>query len=117
MSPAHQEYAECVSAVGCWADTWRSTASQEPAPRCAWRRPSPKERPETAEPIQVLLVEDQAAIRQAIAAEFEPEPDFAIVGQAALLAEARETLASPDVVILDLGPSGSERPPTGAGLR
>ncbi|MDQ6811914.1 MAG: response regulator [Actinomycetota bacterium] len=63
---------------------------------------------ETPKPIQVLLMEDQAAIRQAIAAEFEPEPDFAIVGQASSLAEARETLASPDVVILDLGlPDGS----------
>lgn len=63
---------------------------------------------DTSRPVRVLLVEDHAPIREAIASEFEPHPDFQIVGQAASLAEARELLASADVVILDLGlPDGS----------
>jgi DNA-binding NarL/FixJ family response regulator len=63
---------------------------------------------DTPRPVRVLLVEDHAPIREAIASEFEPHPDFQIVGQAASLAEARELLANADVVILDLGlPDGS----------
>jgi DNA-binding NarL/FixJ family response regulator len=63
---------------------------------------------DTSRPVRVLLVEDHAPIREAIASEFEPHPDFQVVGQAASLAEARELLASADLVILDLGlPDGS----------
>ena len=63
---------------------------------------------DTSRPVRVLLVEDHAPIREAIASQFEPHPDFQIVGQAASLAEARELLAGADVVILDLGlPDGS----------
>jgi DNA-binding NarL/FixJ family response regulator len=63
---------------------------------------------DTSRPVRVLLVEDHAPIREAIASEFEPHPDFEVVGQAASLAEAREMLRSADVVILDLGlPDGS----------
>lgn len=63
---------------------------------------------DTSRPVRVLLVEDHAPIREAIASQFEPHPDFQIVGQAASLAEARELLSSADVVILDLGlPDGS----------
>jgi DNA-binding NarL/FixJ family response regulator len=62
----------------------------------------------TAGAVHVLLVEDHAPIRQAIASEFEPDPEFEIVGQAGSLAEARGLLASADVAILDLGlPDGS----------
>jgi DNA-binding NarL/FixJ family response regulator len=57
---------------------------------------------------RVLIVEDHAAVREAVASDFEHAPDFEIVGQAASLAEARQMLASVDVVILDLGlPDGS----------
>jgi DNA-binding NarL/FixJ family response regulator len=62
----------------------------------------------TVEPLRVLIVEDHAAVREAVASAFEPEPDFEIVGQAACLAEARQMLGRVDVVILDLGlPDGS----------
>jgi two-component system response regulator DevR len=66
------------------------------------------ERSDMSKPMRVCLVEDHAEIREAVASEFEPEPDFEIVGQAASLAEAHEILASTDVVILDRGlPDGS----------
>jgi len=65
----------------------------------------------TAEPakrVRVLLVEDQATVREAIVAEFQPETDFEVVGQAGSVAEARELLARADVALLDLGlPDGS----------
>jgi DNA-binding NarL/FixJ family response regulator len=61
-----------------------------------------------AEAVRILLVEDHAAYREAVASEFEREPDFEIVGQAPTLAEARQMLEGADVVILDLGlPDGS----------
>ena len=41
-------------------------------------------------------------------AEFQPETDFEVVGQARSIAEARELLAHADVALLDLGlPDGS----------
>jgi DNA-binding NarL/FixJ family response regulator len=52
---------------------------------------------------RVLLVEDHIAVREALAAAFEREPDIRIAGQAGTLAEARELLADVDVAILDLG--------------
>jgi anti-anti-sigma factor len=62
----------------------------------------------TVEPLRVLLVDDHAAVREAVASDFESEPDFDVVGQAACLAEARQMLGGVDVVILDLGlPDGS----------
>ena len=61
-----------------------------------------------AKPVRVLLVEDQATVREAIVAEFQPESDFAIVGEAGSLAEARALLAHADLALLDLGlPDGS----------
>jgi DNA-binding NarL/FixJ family response regulator len=66
------------------------------------------ERADAPKPVRVLIVEDQPTIREAIASEFEPHPDFELVGQPASLAEAREILDSVDVAILDLGlPDGS----------
>jgi DNA-binding NarL/FixJ family response regulator len=66
------------------------------------------ERVETPKPVRVLLVEDSPTVREAIASEFEADPRFELVGQAASVAEARELLAQADVAILDLGlPDGS----------
>src|ERR1700761_4538999 len=66
------------------------------------------QRAEIPAPVRVLIVEDSAAVRAAVASEFRDAPDFEIVGQAASLREARGVLATADVVILDLGlPDGS----------
>ena len=66
------------------------------------------ERAEIPNPVRVLLVEDSAIVREAVASEFRADPDFEIVGEAASLNEARGVLATADVVILDLGlPDGS----------
>ena len=66
------------------------------------------QRAEIPKPVRVLLVEDSAAVREAVALEFRPAPDFEIVGEAASLSEARGLLATADVLILDLGlPDGS----------
>jgi DNA-binding NarL/FixJ family response regulator len=60
------------------------------------------------ERVRVLLVEDHAAVREAIAAMFDREPDFEVTGQAASLAEARGLLDNVDVAVVDLGlPDGS----------
>jgi DNA-binding transcriptional LysR family regulator len=59
-------------------------------------------------PVRVLLVEDSATVREAVASEFRPDPDFEIVGEVASLSEARGVLATADVVLLYLGlPDGS----------
>jgi DNA-binding NarL/FixJ family response regulator len=58
--------------------------------------------------IRVLLVDDHAAFRQALAFMLEREPDITVVGQAQSLAEAREMLKDVDVAVLDLGlPDGN----------
>lgn len=51
---------------------------------------------------RVLLVEDHAIVREAIAAMFAREADFDVVGQAASLAEARSMLEDVDVAVVDL---------------
>jgi PAS domain S-box-containing protein len=58
-----------------------------------------------AQPVRVLLVEDHASVRQAIASAFEREAGFEVVGEAGSLAEARELLddVDADVAVLDLG--------------
>jgi signal transduction histidine kinase len=57
---------------------------------------------------RVLLVEDHATVREALAAAFERHSDLEVVGQAASLAEARELLDGVDVAVIDLGlPDGS----------
>jgi PAS domain S-box-containing protein len=53
--------------------------------------------------VRILLVEDHAAVREAIAAMFEREPGFTVVGQAGSLAQARGMLTGVDVALLDLG--------------
>ena len=66
------------------------------------------ERAEIPNPVRILLVEDSATVREAVASEFLPDPDFEIVGEVASLSEARGVLGTADVVILDLGlPDGS----------
>jgi DNA-binding NarL/FixJ family response regulator len=58
------------------------------------------------EKTRILLVEDHASFRQALAFMFEREPEFAVVGQAGSLAEARRFLngsaGQMDVAICDL---------------
>ncbi len=54
-------------------------------------------------PIRLLLVEDHAAFRQALALAFSLEPNLKVVGQAGTLAEARQLLDHGiDVAVLDL---------------
>ena len=58
------------------------------------------------EKTRILLVEDHASFRQALAFMFEREEEFAVVGQVGSLAEAREFLngsgAKTDVAVCDL---------------
>jgi two-component system nitrate/nitrite response regulator NarL len=58
------------------------------------------------EKTRILLVEDHASFRQALAFMFEREPEFAVVGQAGTLAEARRFLngsaGETDVAVCDL---------------
>jgi DNA-binding NarL/FixJ family response regulator/signal transduction histidine kinase len=59
-------------------------------------------------PVRVLLVDDHAAIREAMAIAFADDAGFVIAGQAGSLAEARTSLDGVDVAIVDLGlPDGS----------
>ena len=54
---------------------------------------------------RILLVEDHASFRQAVATVLDREPEFEVAGQAGSLEEAREMLAGEtiDVAIVDLG--------------
>lgn len=53
---------------------------------------------------RVLLVEDHASFRQALALVFEDEPDFELVAEAASVAEARRmSLSGFDLALVDLG--------------
>ena len=63
--------------------------------------------------ITVLLADDQALVRQALAALLALEPDIEIVGQAAD-ADAAVALAAarqPDVVLMDVQMPASPPPP------
>src|SRR5215207_2588333 len=55
---------------------------------------------------RILLVEDHASFRQALAFMFEREPEFVVAGQAGSLAEARAFLRKAadgvDVAVVDL---------------
>jgi DNA-binding NarL/FixJ family response regulator len=66
----------------------------------------------TIPPIRILLVEDHAVFRQALALAFSLESDLEVVAQAGSLEEARSLLEGVDVAVLDLDlPDG-----IGAGL-
>jgi DNA-binding NarL/FixJ family response regulator len=59
-------------------------------------------RPAPGERVRVLLVDDDAAIREALALAFAEDGGFVVAGQAGALAEARTMLADIDVAIIDL---------------
>jgi two-component system response regulator DevR len=59
--------------------------------------------PSESRVLRVLLVEDEPRMREAVAAQFERDPDFEVAGQAASLAEARGMIERADVAILDVG--------------
>ncbi len=62
--------------------------------------------------IRVLLVEDHAAFREALAFLLNREPDLEVAAQAGSLAEARKALPQGgfDVAVVDLGlPDGDGR--------
>jgi PAS domain S-box-containing protein len=61
-----------------------------------------REKPQEEE-VRILLVEDHASFREAVASLFERELGFTVVGQAGSLAEARKILDGIDVAIIDLG--------------
>jgi len=53
--------------------------------------------------LRVLLIEDHAAVREAIASALADEPGLQVVGQAASLAHARSLVTEVDVAVVDLG--------------
>lgn len=64
------------------------------------------ERP--SKPVRVMLVEDHASFRQALAFVLDSEPDFVVVDQVGSLAEARDASGGFDLAVVDLAlPDGS----------
>lgn len=61
------------------------------------------EEPVVEKTVNILLVEDHASFRQALAFVFEREPEFTIAAQAGSLAEARASFEGIDVAVVDLG--------------
>jgi DNA-binding NarL/FixJ family response regulator len=57
--------------------------------------------------IRVVLVDDHAAFRDALALVLNAEPDFTVVGQAGSLTETYTLLARADVVLVDLNLGGA----------
>lgn len=53
--------------------------------------------------VKILLVEDHASFRQALAFIFDREPEFTVAAQAGSLAEARPLADGIDVAVVDLG--------------
>jgi len=64
-----------------------------------------KGREDLEEEVRILLIEDHATVREALAATFEREEGFEVVGQAGSIEEARGMLGmeSVDVAVVDLG--------------
>lgn len=61
-----------------------------------------------AKPTQVMLVEDHASFRQALALVLDQEQDFTVVTQAGSLSEARSVAEGADFAVVDLAlPDGS----------
>ncbi|MBB4919507.1 response regulator transcription factor [Streptosporangium saharense] len=69
--------------------------------------------------IRVLLVEDQAMVRGALASLLGLEPDIEVVGEAASGHEALQVALEtrPDVVLLDIEMPGGDGITAGAGIR
>jgi PAS domain S-box-containing protein len=65
------------------------------------RVPLPQRRA-PADRVRVLLVDDHAAIREALALAFAQDDEFSVTGQAGSLSEARGMLDGVDVAIVDL---------------
>jgi RNA polymerase sigma factor (sigma-70 family) len=58
--------------------------------------------------IRLLLIDDHAAFRQPLAFMLDREPDFAVVGQAGSIAEAKRMTTDFDVAVVDMMlPDGS----------
>jgi PAS domain S-box-containing protein len=64
-----------------------------------------KDREQSEEEVRILLVEDHATVREAVATSFQQEEGFEVVGQVGSLAEARRMLGTRpvDVALIDLG--------------
>ena len=58
--------------------------------------------------IAVVLVDDHASFREALALILDHEPDISVVGQAGRLDEARPLLRRADVALIDLGLAGQD---------
>ncbi len=52
---------------------------------------------------RILLVEDHATVREALAFVFDREPELAVVAQAESIAEARRVEVEFDIAVIDLG--------------
>lgn len=64
--------------------------------------------PDSTSPINILLVEDHAVFRQALALAFSLDPDLKVVREAGSVAEAMDQLDEIDVAVVDLDlPDGS----------
>ena len=62
----------------------------------------------SAELVRVMLVEDHASFRQALALVLNMEPDFVVVAEAGSLADARAVSEGVDFAIVDLAlPDGT----------
>jgi PAS domain S-box-containing protein len=66
------------------------------------RAPLPEVQMPNTGPVRVLLVDDHAAIREALAVSFTTQDGFVVAGQAGSLAEARALLDDVDVAIIDI---------------
>ena len=62
-----------------------------------------EQQPQGDHPSRIVLIEDHATVRQALAFVLEREPEFEVVAQAGSLAEARRFSADFDVAVVDLG--------------
>ncbi|MES2075327.1 MAG: response regulator [Pseudomonadota bacterium] len=81
----------------------RPSAARPSEARPIAARPS-EARPSAARPIRILIAEDQALVRGALAALLALEPDFVIAGLASDGAEALRLIAelAPDIVLSDI---------------